>query len=223
MLCGFGSKQQIQNFDGGDRMTETGLGNATKMFVYGSMSDGMVHFQKIRNFIVDQEKASVQGKAYRLKAGFPVLMEQGESHVPGFLITIKSSDLLTQLLDQFHGVSDDPKKALHFKKQVEVWSAGGQKQKAWVYFLNPAKLPATAVLIEDGDWIRDMAENQTLISQLTERQIAYIKRLGQSVGREIIPIDLPLYRELMNLEMVVDKGRRLALSKTGNEVFRYLE
>jgi gamma-glutamylcyclotransferase (GGCT)/AIG2-like uncharacterized protein YtfP len=204
-------------------MTEASLGIETKMFVYGSMSQGMVHFQKIQHFILQQSRAQIQAKAFRLKAGFPVLIEGGHSTVPGFLVTIKASDLLSQLLDQFHGVSDDPKKCLHFKRQVPVLTDSGETETAWVYYLNPEKLPGTATLIEDGNWLRDMQEKPCLVSQLTERQRAYIKRLGQSTGREIIPIDLPLYRELMNLEMVVDKGRRLALSKTGNEVFRYID
>ena len=182
-----------------------------------------MHFQKIQNFILQQSRAQINAKAYRLKAGFPVLLEGGDANVPGFLVTIKASDLLSQLLDQFHGVCDDPKKCLHYKRQVSVQTDSGETETAWVYFLNPEKLPASATLIEDGNWVRDMQERPCLVSQLTDRQRAYIKRLGQSTGREIIPIDLPLYRELMNLEMVVDKGRRLALSKTGNEVFRYID
>ena len=108
-------------------MTEASLGIETKMFVYGSMSEGMVHFQKIENFILHQSKAQIRGKAYRLKAGFPVLLEGADTNVPGFLVSIKSSDLLTQLLDQFHGVSDDPKKSLHLKKQVEVLTESGER------------------------------------------------------------------------------------------------
>ena len=57
---------------------------------------------------------------------------------------------------------------------------------------------------------------------LTDGQRQYILRLGATSGREIVPIDMKLYRELLNLEMIVDKGRRLALSKLGHEVFRYL-
>ena len=62
-----------------------------------------------------------------------------------------------------------------------------------------------------------------MISQLSEKQATYVKRLGKSTSREIVPIDLNLYRELMNLELIVDKGRRLALSKLGLEVYRHLE
>ncbi len=65
-------------------------------------------------------------------------------------------------------------------------------------------------------------KQSSILSILTERQEAYIKKLGKSTGREIVPIDLPLYRELMNLELIVDKGRRLALSKLGHEVYRNL-
>ena len=40
---------------------------------------------------------------------------------------------------------------------------------------------------------------------------------------DIIPIDdLTLYRELMKLELIVDKGRRLALSSLGKEVYNHL-
>lgn len=61
-----------------------------------------------------------------------------------------------------------------------------------------------------------------LTESFWERQKSYVQKLGLTLGREIVPIDLPLYRELMNLELIVDKGRRLALSKLGQEVYRYL-
>lgn len=58
---------------------------------------------------------------------------------------------------------------------------------------------------------------------LTENQKRYILKLGASSGRDIVPIKLELYRELMNKGLVVDKGRRLALTALGKEVYRYLE
>jgi hypothetical protein len=65
-----------------------------------------------------------------------------------------------------------------------------------------------------------------IYSRLTAKQKAYIQRLGlstgRSKGREIVPIDLGLYRELMHLEIVVDKGRRLALTELGQELCRML-
>ncbi|MNY36180.1 hypothetical protein D3C86_1706530 [compost metagenome] len=79
-----------------------------------------------------------------------------------------------------------------------------------------------AKIIAGGDWRKSIEEQPVLTAKLTERQVTYIQRLGKTTGREIIPIDLPLYRELMNLELIVDKGRRLALSKLGQEVYRHL-
>ena len=61
-----------------------------------------------------------------------------------------------------------------------------------------------------------------IVSTLTQRQIAYIKKLGGTTGRDIVPIDLDLYRQLMKMELIVDKGRRLALSKRGKELYEYL-
>ncbi len=194
-----------------------------KFFVYGSMSEGLVHFQKIKDFIVQSVPAYFKGTAYRLKVGYPVVLSDGEDSVPGLLVTLNATDLLVNLLDEFHGFhKQDVSQSLYFRQEVSVRTANDQEEKAWVYTLNPKKLPANASLIPHGDWKSNLVAQPPLTEKLTERQRTYIQRLGNSTGREIVPIDLPLYRELMNLEMIVDKGRRLALSKTGHEVFRYL-
>jgi len=200
-----------------------------KFFVYGSMSEGLVHFNKIKDFITNSTPASVQGSAYRLKVGYPVLLEEGQDQVPGQLITLNCTELLLNLMDEFHGFNRmDQAKSLYFRKEIQISSLrkeiqmNGTQEWAWIYVLNPKKLPANAVLISGGDWKKSLEEQPPLTEKLTERQRTYVLRLGNSTGREIVPIDLQLYRELMNLEMIVDKGRRLALSKTGNEVFRYL-
>ncbi len=193
-----------------------------KFFAYGSMSEGLVHFHKIRDFVTESNAASIQGTAYRLKVGYPVVLEEGTHQIPGQLLKLKATDLLINLLDEFHGYqSMDLEKSLYQRKEISV-SNDGVNETASVYFLNPRKLPKDASLIGDGDWKTSLQSTPPLTDKLTERQRQYVLRLGSSTGREIVPIDLPLYRELMNLEMIVDKGRRLALSKTGHEVFRYL-
>jgi gamma-glutamylcyclotransferase (GGCT)/AIG2-like uncharacterized protein YtfP len=196
--------------------------NEMNFFVYGSMSEGFVHFSKIKDFVSSSESAKIQASAYRLKVGFPVVIEGGTDAVEGQLVRLRATDLLAALLDEFHGVNSSmPPKSLYFRKEVEVITATG-REMAWVYFLNPVKLPAQSVKIPGGDWKTVLREQPTLTEKLTERQRTYVLRLGSITGREIVPIDLPLYRELMNLELIVDKGRRLALSKLGQEVFRYL-
>lgn len=195
----------------------------TKFFVYGSMSEGLVHFHKIQSFITESSFAQIVGTAYRLKVGFPVVLNQGSDVISGQLVTLNSSELLINLMDEFHGVNRfEPAKSLHFRLEKTVRLEDGSEAVAWVYVLNPEKLPNTAVKIAGGDWKASLETQPVLTEKLTERQRNYIQRLGSSTGREIVPIDLPLYRELMNLEMIVDKGRRLALSKLGHEVYRYL-
>ncbi len=196
----------------------------TRFFVYGSFCEGMVHFSKIQNFIESATQARVKASAYRLKVGFPVLLKEGGDLVPGQLIEVKGSEMILSLMDEFHGYNrHDEGKSLYFREEVDIYPEGASAAiKAWIYFLNPLKLPVNAVRITDGDWQRSIQEQPTLISKLSEKQTHYIQKLGRSSGREIVPIDLTLYRELMNLELIVDKGRRLALSKLGQEVYKHL-
>lgn len=195
-----------------------------KFFIYGSMSEGLVHFQKIEDFITGSVPAKIRGSVYRLKVGYPVVLETGADLVPGQLMGLKASELLINLLDEFHAFDrQNESRSLFFRREIEVFLDDGTKVLAWTYLLNPEKLPQNASLIEGGDWKTNLAQNAPLTEKLTDRQRAYIQRLGNSTSREVIPIDLSLYRELMNLEIIVDKGRRLALSKIGHEVFRYLK
>jgi gamma-glutamylcyclotransferase (GGCT)/AIG2-like uncharacterized protein YtfP len=193
-----------------------------KFFVYGSLSEGLVHFSKIQEFIQASNPAVAKASVYRLKVGFPVLLEDGEDPVAGQLLELRTTDFLVNLLDEFHGFHKlDGSRSLYFRREITVETALGA-EKAWSYVLNPKKLPKNATLIPGGDWKASMQAEPPLTEKLTERQRTYIQRLGNSTGREIVPIDLPLYRELMNLELIVDKGRRLALSQMGHEVFRFL-
>lgn len=196
----------------------------TRFFVYGSFCEGMVHFSKIQNFVESSVFARVKATAYRLKVGFPALVKGGGDLVPGQLVEMKGSELLIGLLDEFYGFNRmDPEKSLYTREEVDVYPEGSSTSvKAWVYFLSPLKLPVNAAVIQGGDWQKSLVEQPALTDKLTEKQAAYIQRLGKSSGREIVPIDLTLYRELMNLELIVDKGRRLALSRLGQEVFRHL-
>lgn len=197
----------------------------TRFFVSGAMTEGLVHWSKISAMIESSQPAYVRGAAWRLKVGFPVLLKDGEQLISGQLVTLKPSELLVNLLDEFHGVHPmDPTAGLFQREQTNVHLEGsGEVEQAWVYFLNPQKLPTTAQKIADGDWKKSVQENPPLTVTLTERQKTYLRSLGAATGRQIVPInDLSLYRELMNLELIVDKGRRLALSPFGQEVVRYL-
>ena len=96
-------------------------------------------------------------------------------------------------------------------------------EQAQVYIFNPKKLSKNAELITGGLWKESLTLNPPLTQQLTEKQKTYVLKLGSAKGRDIVPInDLTLYRELMKLELIVDKGRRLALSSLGKDVYNHL-
>jgi gamma-glutamylcyclotransferase (GGCT)/AIG2-like uncharacterized protein YtfP len=204
-------------------MSEGGSMTETKFFLYGSMSEGLVHFSRIRDFILKSEPASIKGQAWRLEVGFPVITDEGADEIPGNLVTLNVTELLSSLLEQFHGFnSQEPEKSLYFKKEVMANTQSGP-QSTWVFFLNPRYLPVRAQLIPDGDWKQNIAQNPPITETLSDKQKQYILKLSVAKGRESIPCDLAsVYRPLMNMELIVDKGRRSALSKLGHEVVRYL-
>lgn len=198
------------------------------LFVYGSLSEGMVHFHKISQYIKEKQRAWATGVAYRLPSGYPVFLlgdssSFGVDRVPGQIVKLRGPELVFKMLDEFHGFSSlVPEKSLFFKEKIHVETENQEMTEVFVYAMNRVKLPKAACRIHSGDWISNLQEQPPLTEQLTERQAMYVKKLSASSGREIVPIDLTLYRELMKLDLIVDKGRRLALSPLGKEVSRYL-
>jgi len=70
-----------------------------------------------------------------------------------------------------------------------------------------------------GDGMDNLVMTCDLESKaLNPRQASYVKKLGQITGRDVLPIDLDLYRELMKLGLIIDKGRRLALTELGKRI-----
>lgn len=193
------------------------------LFVYGSFSEGMVHFNRLLPYMIETRPATVTGSVYRLPVGFPVYLHQGLFEVPGHVVRISKPDILFPLLDEFHGVSTVvPEQGLFTRLETDA-RVCENSERVWVYALLPNRLPKTAKLIDGGDWKKSLSEQPALPTRLTERQRNYIRKLARCSGRDIVPIDLGLYRELMHLELVVDKGRRLALTPLGQEVNRFLE
>ncbi len=195
-----------------------------RFFMIGSWTEGMVHFQKLAPYIISSEKAYIHATVYRLPIGFPVLVDQPRQKISGQLIQIQMESSLVALIDTLHGVHPtDLAKGLHYRSEVVVQKDEDASDMAHVYFFNPKKLTAKAQLIENAEWKQIMVQCPPLPQTLTEQQKLYVLKLGQAKGRDIVPIqDLALYRELMKLELIVDKGRRLALSSLGKEVYNHL-
>lgn len=201
-----------------------GFMTTIQFFVIGSWAEGMLNFKKIQHFVSSISAAALKGAVYRHPIGFPVLLEQGEQQIQGQLLQLTLDETLLSLLDTFHGVNPkDPEKGLHFRKSVQVQRADGAACEAQVYFFNPKKVTSKMCVISDETWQENLQKEPSLVESLSDRQKTYVLKLGSVKGRDIVPInDLTLYRELMKLELIVDKGRRLALSSLGKEVYNHL-
>jgi gamma-glutamylcyclotransferase (GGCT)/AIG2-like uncharacterized protein YtfP len=201
-----------------------------RFFFIGSWTEGMLHFEKLRPFVISYEIAAIKACAYRLPIGFPVLVSSEQLNAPadeisGQLVELQENPTLLSLMDTLNGVSpNEPAKGLNIRTEVLVKKlSNGESESAQAYFFNPKKLGAKAQKIEGGVWQQVLKQNPPLTEQLTERQITYVLKLGAAKGRDIVPInDLSLYRELIKLDLIVDKGRRLALSSLGKDVYNHL-
>jgi gamma-glutamylcyclotransferase (GGCT)/AIG2-like uncharacterized protein YtfP len=153
----------------------------------------------------------------------PAFSSDGIQPISGSLVILENHDINMALLDQFHGVNRaDVDKGLFLRESVQALLDDGSEDFADAYCLNLKRIPRGAVRIENGDWRSSMEASPPLLGRLGSRQRNYIQKLGACSGRDIVPIDLALYRELLSLEIVVDKGRRLALTPLGQEIYRFL-
>ena len=155
---------------------------------------------------------------------------QGGQRILGSLVRLRSPDVAFAFLDAYHGVAPlQPERSLFARTELSVETQdpsqpnGKAVQAAAVYQLNPCRLSPGSQPLADGDWRRSLTERPPLFDRLTEKQRAYILKLSSVGSRTIVPIDLKLYRELISLELVADKGRRLALTMLGQEVARFIK
>ncbi len=194
------------------------------LFVYGSFSEGMVHFNKISNYITETFPAQVRGSIYHLEVGYPVLVNNGSDAVFGSVVRLKDADMLFKILDEFHGYSIvEPNKSLYIRHELVAAKVPTLEETVvCAYTLNPAKLPRGATKIQDGNWLRAMSEQPSILQSLTERHKGYIKKLAESNRRETIVYPLDVCRDLERMQIIVDKGRRFALTNLGKEVSRFI-
>ena len=202
-------------------MNQKGEDMIDKLFIYGSLCEGMIHHKVIKDSIVNCVPAEIKGSAYRLNVGYPVYLSEGNGSVKGYLVELKHSDILPALLDEFYGVNHrQPNRSVHERQYTQVL-AGSNVVEAQVYALRAKKLPKDAILIENGNWEADFASQKPLDERFSEEEIQYIEKIGKTTGREVIPYT-PMTRQLEKQGLVVDKGRRPALTPYGKEVFKYL-
>ncbi len=192
-----------------------------RLFLCGSMCEGMVHRSLIEEKIQSVEKAYIRASVYRLPVGYPVLLENGEDRIEGELVHFESSQILFPLLDEFHAYKEEaPEKSLYFRKRIEV-ALDSERLEAYCYFINPRKLPRGSQKIAAGNWQDDFRSHEPMTETLSIEEKDYLKMLANCSGRAVIPYT-NMTRDLERRGIVVDKGRRPALTQLGKEIYRYL-
>lgn len=199
------------------------MAKVENLFAYGPWCQGGCQFRFLEPYIESLRDAYLIGRCLRTDLGYPVYLEDGTDRVTGQVVTLRGPEVLWQLLEEFHGVHpNEPTLGLFLRRQKEAIDvATGLMTPVLVYTVSANRRGPGWTAVPAGDW-RATPQPVPLPDRMSDRQKAYIKRLGQTTSREIVPIDLELYRELIKLQLIVDKGRRLALSPLGKDVLRYL-
>lgn len=194
-------------------------------FAYGSFEENQIHYNKISQFVSHRKRAFLKGEIYRLTCGYPMMdVQNGDHLIEGSLFELETTETFWSVLDGLLGVDlSHQEKCLFQRVEAEIMTDNYSKVSAQVYCLNPKKITKKMVKIADGDWKKNMEEAPSVVEQLQERHKDYIVRLSKTKGRDIVPIKLDLYRELLSMEMIVDKGRRLALTPLGKEASLFVQ
>lgn len=199
--------------------------NDTKysFFLYGVYDTNQVCHSRFKDLIVSQRPAQVRGSIYRLSGGMGLFDPQGESWISGSFVEIAGPESLLSILDALCGFDPNSlKNSIVVRKEVPTYSSTEDTPTlAHVYCVNLERRTSAKLLAENE--VEAFGQQAGgLVDRLTERHKTYIQKLSQAKGREIVPVDMVLYRELMALELIVDKGRRLALSRQGTEISWFL-
>lgn len=194
-------------------------------FSYGSFNEGCVHYPKISQFIVSKKKAFLRAQVFRLNCGYPIIdLSVRETLVSGSILELDVNDSYWSILDALLGLDmSRPDKSLFHRVTEDVLVENYSKVPCQIYCLGSNKTSHDFKRIPNGDWQKDMGIIPPLSATLSDRHRKYISRLSKTKGRDIVPIPMDLYRELISMELIVDKGRRVALTKLGKEVSLFLQ
>ena len=195
-------------------------------FLYGIYAEGQKCFPRFQNLIESEtglRAAYVKGSLNKLACGLPLLSSQGDQMIPGQLVKLNIAENHWPILDAINGYNPlNLKKSLLVRETVEVVVPESASVTAQAYCLNFARTAQTFDQLKDNEVNEILSQPVGLVEKLTERQKTYLQKLSQAKGREIIPVDMALYRELMSLELIIDKGRRIALTRLGLEISHFL-
>ncbi len=192
-------------------------------FAYGSFAEKQVHHSKFSGLITDSKPGFMRGQAYRLRCGYPIVLpHDGGDLIEGVLYELKTPESFWSIMDEMIGV-DPVQPGLWVRDTTLIRCDHLSQTIATFYGLNPQKMNQVFRPIKGGRWQEDMFQAPPLTQQLEERHLDYIKKLSNAKGRELVPYKLDVYRALMSMELIKDKGRRPALTSLGQEISLFLQ
>jgi gamma-glutamylcyclotransferase (GGCT)/AIG2-like uncharacterized protein YtfP len=118
-----------------------------KLFAYGLLKSGHAFFEEqLKPHIVSTTEAAVQGEIYYLpNHGFPAMME-GSGTVYGELLVFKDDSILAEIDAYEDYFPADPERSAYIRKEIEVTTKDGKKEKAFAYLMTREKI------IRAGGW-----------------------------------------------------------------------
>lgn len=138
--------------------------NINKLFVYGSLMEGMFNYKKyLEGKVISKKSAKTKGKLYHLKnKGYPAMID-GEDYVYGELIEVNDFyNVLKELdvLEQYHGEGNINNE--YIRKVIVVENLEDNKIEyafAYIYNLNnDINFFKNAIYIEYGSWKKFLKE-----------------------------------------------------------------
>lgn len=191
-----------------------------EFFLYGIYAEGQKCHHRFKELIIQSRPAYAKGTLQKLTCGLPILSSQGDQVIPGQLVELNISENHWPILDALNGFNPlNLKKSFLVRETISVSVPESAPVLAQTYTLNATRSAHVA-----AEWKPDFREQTpvSLVDKLTEKQKNYIQKLSQAKGREIVPVDMALYRELISLELIIDKGRRIALTRLGLEISHFI-
>lgn len=191
-------------------------------FLYGAYGEDQPCFARFKNFIRKSQPAVVCGTMYKLQCGLSLMVNEGDGAVFGWAVELDIPESQWPIFDAINGCQLESVSAKNFIVKEKLVVKDGELLGAQLdaYCLNPQKKLQTLGPISGGSIAS--APSSDLLSSLTDRQKIYMQKLAKVKGREVVPIDLAVSRELISMQLIVDKGRRLALTNLGQEVSCFL-
>lgn len=118
-----------------------------RLFAYGLLKSGHHFFEeKLKPALVSTIEAAASGEIYYLpNHGFPA-MTGGKEPVYGELLELKDDALLAETDAYEECFPDDPESSLYTRKEIEVLTKEGKKEKCFAYVMTREKI------VRAGGW-----------------------------------------------------------------------